>query len=675
MASKRILAIDIGANSVKLAEFQHLKGGGLALLRYAQDELGLQPGDEKDFANLVQVTLNGLAQKAQIKPGPASVTISGQSVFTKFVNLPPVDPKKIAQIVQYEAAQNVPFPINEVVWDYQLISGNQDSVDVLLVAVREDQVEEIAQAVERTKFRTSLVDVSLLALYNTARYNTGDVSEPTILLDIGARTTNLVFMEGNRFFTRSILIGGQNITQQVARELEISYEEAEALKKDVGFVALGGAYEEPESEEAAAISKIARNVMTRLHVDVNRSINFYRSQQGGAAPRRVLLTGGGSIMPYTAEFFHEKLEVSVQYLNPFRNVQLAEGINREDLSRKAHLFGELVGLALREVGECPVEIDLLPPRITSRKEMLRKVPYLVSAAFAMLLTVVCWFAYCNQGAKVYDDTYKEVDSRVRVLQRFDREISAQQGEIDGYLEQVRNYVYLCQRRVQWNLVLNEISNCLGSLSEGGNAIWFTRMTPFNVALETSSGSMGGRGGSTMAYGGTYGGGGATMGYGGAYGMGAAGYGYGLEEETEGAEGPWASGQPIPGVMLEGLGLVDPQRPSLFLMANDAIACLESSSLFATNYTEVVQSPAPRAGDLFFRFRAKAEFKYPVNSPDPPAPDVLVESDLSDLTAVEEGSEADSTLEPDSALEADEEPVLDGALVGEPMVDETEATDE
>ncbi len=514
MASKRILAIDIGANSVKLAEFQHLKGGGLALLRYAQDELGLQPGDEKDFANLVQVTLNGIAQKAQIKPGPASLTISGQSVFTKFVNLPPVDPKKIAQIVQYEAAQNVPFPINEVVWDYQLISGNQDSVDVLLVAVREDQVEEIAQAVERTKFRTSLIDVSLLALYNTARYNTGDVSEPTILLDIGARTTNLVFMEGNRFFTRSILIGGQNITQQVARELEISYEEAEALKKDVGFVALGGAYEEPESEEAAAISKIARNVMTRLHVDVNRSINFYRSQQGGAAPRRVLLTGGGSIMPYTAEFFHEKLEVSVQYLNPFRNVQLAEGINREDLSRKAHLFGELVGLALREVGECPVEIDLLPPRITSRKEMLRKVPYLVSAAFAMLLTVVCWFAYCTQGAKVYDDTYKEVDSRVRVLQRFDREISAQQGEIDGYLEQVRNYVYLCQRRVQWNLVLNEISNCLGSLSEGGNAIWFTRMTPFNVALESSSSSSsmgtGYGGGGAMGYGGAYGGGGGAM---------------------------------------------------------------------------------------------------------------------------------------------------------------------
>src|SRR5207237_8961511 len=113
-----------------------------------------------------------------------------------------------------------------------------------------------------------------------------------------------------------------SITQEFAAEPKLRFNDAEKVKIAEGFVSLGGAYEEPENPHQAAISKIARQVMTRLHIQVNQTIQFYRGQQGGSAPQRLFLAGGGSIIAYTAQFFAEKLNVPVEYFNPFRTVQI-----------------------------------------------------------------------------------------------------------------------------------------------------------------------------------------------------------------------------------------------------------------------------------------------------------------------------------------------------------------
>ncbi len=110
----------------------------------------------------------------------------------------------------------------------------------------------------------------------------------------------------------------------------------------------------------AAISKIARQFMTKLHIQVNQTMQFYRGQQGGSAPQRLYLAGGASIMPYTAQFFAEKLNVPVEYFNPFRNVQIDPAVNLEELARVAHSLGEVVGLGLRNLANCPVEMNLMP---------------------------------------------------------------------------------------------------------------------------------------------------------------------------------------------------------------------------------------------------------------------------------------------------------------------------
>ena len=206
-----------------------------------------------------------------------------------------------------------------------------------------------------------------------------------MLLDIGAKTSNLLFFEKGKVFSRSINLGANAITQDFANESKLKFEEAERIKIAEGFVSLGGAYEEPDNPYQAAISKIARQFMTKLHIQVNQTLQFYRGQQGGAAPQRLFLSGGASIMPYTAQFFAEKLNVPVEYFNPFRNIQISPEVDLEDLSRVAHSLGEVVGLGLRNLATCPVEMNLMPESTLRWQSFNQKKPYFIATLASMVL--------------------------------------------------------------------------------------------------------------------------------------------------------------------------------------------------------------------------------------------------------------------------------------------------
>jgi hypothetical protein len=130
---------------------------------------------------------------------------------------------------------------------------------------------------------------------------------------------------------------------------------------------------------------IARQFMTKLHIQVNQTLQFYRGQQGGAAPQRLFLSGGASIMPYTAQFFAEKLNVPVEYFNPFRNLQISPSVNLEELSRVAHALGEVVGLGLRNLATCPVEMNLMPESTLRWQSFNQKKPYLIATVVSMVL--------------------------------------------------------------------------------------------------------------------------------------------------------------------------------------------------------------------------------------------------------------------------------------------------
>src|SRR5580658_4870222 len=407
--SKSFLAVDFGAGSLKLAEFEQNEAGGLRLKQYGIKALGIEGSQEAAREAAIRGALTELLGEKSYTARQVNACAPGFHVFSKFVKLPPVDTSKVTQIIRYEAQQNVPFPLDEVVWDYQILgtSATQE-LEVLLVAVKSEIVEGLFRVAEGAGLRMKLVDASSAALCNAFRYNYGDLEGCTMLLDIGAKTSNLLFFEKGKVYSRSINIGANSITQDFANEAKLKFPEAEAIKIEKGSVSLGGAYEEPEDPQAAAIAKIARQVMTRLHLQVNQTIQFFRGQQGGSAPQRLYLSGGASIMPYTAQFFAEKLNFKVEqveYFNPFRNIEIDPSLDLEELSKYAHSFGEVVGLGLRDLAHCPVELNLMPKSSLQRQEFGHKKPFLIASVFSLALVL---FAIYKAEMRI-DDVWRSKD--------------------------------------------------------------------------------------------------------------------------------------------------------------------------------------------------------------------------------------------------------------------------
>src|SRR5215471_12429270 len=416
--TKSFLAVDFGAGSLKLAEFEVNEAGGLRLKQYGLKSLGAEGAQESTREATIQKALQTMLTEKGIKAKAVNVCAPGFHVFSKFVKLPPVDAGKVTQIIQYEAQQNVPFPLEEVVWDYQILGSTPGGeLEVLLVAIKADIVEGLFRVTEATGLHLQVADVSPAALCNAFRYNYGDLEDCTMLLDIGAKTSNLLFFEKGKVFSRSINLGANSITQDFANESKLKFDNADKIKIDEGFVSLGGAYEEPENAHQAAISKIARQFMTRLHIQVNQTMQFYRGQQGGSAPLRLFLSGGASVMPYTAQFFAEKLNVPVEYFNPFRNVQIDPSVNLEELARVAHSLGEVVGLGLRNLAHCPVELNLIPETTRRWQTFNEKKPYLIFTVFSLVAVVGAMGLLFQQLADVKRKVLEEdVNPRLAPLQ-------------------------------------------------------------------------------------------------------------------------------------------------------------------------------------------------------------------------------------------------------------------
>src|SRR6266487_5915368 len=397
----RIIGLNLGSQTIGLAEFEAQPQGGLVLQNYRLREVLIDPAGEAIRRAKISAALREMMAELQIRHAAVNYAVSAQSVFARFVKLPSVEEEKIGRIIAFEAQQNVPFPIDEVVWDYQLIGGGgEEQVQVVLVAIKSDLLGEINAAVEETGLRTAIVDVATMALYNAFRYNCADLNGCSLLVDIGARTTNLLFIEPPKIFSRSIPIGGSSITAAIAREFGEPFAAAESRKKRDGFVSLSGAYAEPTDPDVARVSKVVRSTMTRLHGELMRSISYYRGQQQGNQPERIFLSGGSAGMPYMREFFNEKLQVPVEFFNPLRNVAPAEPAPVAELARSAHLLGEVVGLALRSVSSCPMELNLLPRSVVRTQELERRQPFFIIAAACFILALLGWSAYYTRAAQV-----------------------------------------------------------------------------------------------------------------------------------------------------------------------------------------------------------------------------------------------------------------------------------
>jgi type IV pilus assembly protein PilM len=464
--TKPFLCFDFGAGSVKVGEFVSNEAGTLTLTQFGVKALGQEGMQESKREAAVLKAVQELLSQKQYRGKNINVCAPGFHVFSKFVKLPPVDTSKVTQIIQYEAQQNVPFPLAEVVWDYQIMGTSPGGeLEVLLVAIKSEVVETLFRNSEAAGLRLQLVDVSPAALSNAFKFNYGDIEGCTMFLDIGAKTSNVLFFEKGKVYARGINIGANSITTDFVAEAKMPFAKAEELKINEGFVSLGGAYEEPENPHQAAISKIARQVMTRLHMQVNQTIQFYRTQQGGSAPQRLFLAGGGSIMAYTREFFAEKLNVPVEYFNPFRNIQIGPAVQVEELEKVAHGFGEVVGLALRNLAQCPVELNLVPKSIRTRQQFDQKKPYFIAAVFSLVAVIFAYGMFFGKIAAVKRASLDQLTAQLQPFQGRVQQLEEQENAIRSTTNQIAKLVDILEDKFYWSDTLGEIRVVLTQVEE------------------------------------------------------------------------------------------------------------------------------------------------------------------------------------------------------------------
>ena len=477
--SNKVLTIDVGGDSLKMAEFSFVPGSGIVLTGFAfrRFDSKREDGEGPTFEQIYREML----AENNFTARDVRLSLTAQNSFQRLSKLPPMlgNRASISKIVEYEARQTVPYSMNEVEWGYQLIyhqwvettsktvedgsveevKADRSEYEALFIAMKTEEITPYTDVIEASGRKVLSVDIAPVALFNAAKaaQQVGD-DECVLLINIGGGVSSLMISDRNRAFMRSIPIGGATITNQIAKEFGISVEEAEELKLRHGFVALGGAYEDPESELAATISKVARTVMTRLHGEVSRSINVWRAQHGGSQPTRVLLSGGGSTMLYVTDFFQEKLRVPVSYLNTFGAISIAPEVNKEALQPIAPMFQELIGMSLRSVTQCPIDISLLPRAITEQRELNRKKPYFFASAIGV---VVCLGLFSLGVMKTSDFEKRRGDSTAVKLKRveaMDREVSGLNGRRGGAKGELESAVRMLDSRNAWTNVLTELQD-------------------------------------------------------------------------------------------------------------------------------------------------------------------------------------------------------------------------
>lgn len=421
-SSNQIVTLNVGTQRVSAAVFSKTKKGGLILNQYDTRSIIVDPSMENVRASQIAGSIAEIVSSLKLSGSRVYYALPGHSVFVRFIKLPPIDDGDISQLVKFEAQQHIPFPLDEVVWSYHMLPDSGFEKEAVLIAIKNDLLNEIDASVVGAGLKTAGVDSAPSALYNAFRSSYPDLMEASLLIDIGSKTSNLVYIENGKFFTRSIAMGGASITSAIAREYGISFAEAENLKISKGLVALTGGHTSSMDEETSRLASTIRNAITRLVSEIPRTTNHYRSQFGGSAPQHIFLCGGGATLAYTKEFIQERLQVPVQFFNPLHAVGVGKKIDSETLSRQAYLLGELVGLGLKGAGTEEIKIDLVPLTVAKAREARKKLPVVI-AGMAILVAAAGIFAWSS----------KDTNEKAQVLLAKEKAI---QNTIDGYQSQL-----------------------------------------------------------------------------------------------------------------------------------------------------------------------------------------------------------------------------------------------
>jgi type IV pilus assembly protein PilM len=422
--SKGVWGIDIGQCALKALRLEMIDGKPTATAFDYVEHTKILTQPDADPDSLIREALEKFLSRNQVKTDEVAVGIAGQSGLARFVKLPPVEEKKIAEIVKFEAKQQIPFPLDEVVWDFQKIAGGEAvdgfalETEIGLFAMKRDIIARYLGYFGGSRIEVHTVQMSPLALVNFATYEilkkggeTGQEGEEeadddvprgkkrcAVVMDIGTDASNLIITDGAKIiWQRPIPLGGNNFTRALTKELKLTFAKAEHLKRNAA-----------KSPEMANILKAIKPVLTDFVGEVQRSLGYFTNTHRDAHVAYMVGLGSAFKLPGLQKYLGDKLSLEVRKPTKFARLS-GENVLSDPLFQENVLtFPVAYGLALQGLGQARLATNLLPTEIRMDRLIRAKKPYAVAAA-ALLLVGTCGLAlgYASNYSAINDQNIKK----------------------------------------------------------------------------------------------------------------------------------------------------------------------------------------------------------------------------------------------------------------------------
>jgi len=476
--SPRTLVVDCGAAHLALARFGYGGSRRIELCSLAVDMHASEPGPAGSWtAALAEALAEARAQHRVC--GPCRVGIPGHIAFTKLVPAPPGNPAQRRAAHAQVVAGVVPSALDDLVWTAQEAPENGPGSDLIVAVARATSVSDLGAGLVASGFEPTGFEPTLLALARAYRFNYAGASEPTLLLDVGARSTNLLLVAGDgRFRLRTLTLGGNALTLALAEATQVGFHAAEARKR------LAVESGDPAGDEAVAAA--AETWLRRLQFEIGRTLAALAGSEEWPAPTRVLLTGGASAWPGLDARLGSGFGLMVETYDPLRGIAIAAGVDRAFVAAQRPYLPVLVGLAAVAVDVSPAPCDLLPPELGARQRFRRRRP--VVLATALLVTAV--IAGAAIYARAIDDRVQHELAGVRSVQDSLRARIAEAAAAHAADAALRSGNAQLQRwiddRGNWAAWLARWQQCLGPHGD----VWLERFRVREISTDAVGSGLG-----------------------------------------------------------------------------------------------------------------------------------------------------------------------------------------
>jgi type IV pilus assembly protein PilM len=384
-----VWAIDIGNSSLKALRLSN-ESGSLEVTGFEhihhQKVLSGSGIKDQEKQELIAISLRQFVQQNELGKDEIIVAVPSANSFARFVNLPPVEQKRIPEIVKFEASQQIPFDINEVAWDWQMMSeAGAPEAKVGIFAIKNDAVTAELEYFSREELEVTYVQIAPMALYNYLFYDRPDLmrsdTQATVVLNIGAETTDLVVCTKSDVWQRTIAMGGNAFTKAIADTFKLNFEKAEKLKRTA-----------PMSKYARQILQAMKPVFTDLASEIQRSLGFYTSSHGNVKLARVIAMGGGTKMRGLLQYLQQSLQMPIERPDAFKQVTINSSVSAAKFHESVCDFGVVYGLGVQALGLGRIESNLLPKSIAKSMIWASKTKFFIAAACLILVASILAFA-------------------------------------------------------------------------------------------------------------------------------------------------------------------------------------------------------------------------------------------------------------------------------------------